>query len=75
MATALIDHQVMEVIGKSTSFSMIYIDLIVVEVLGYFKFGYVQVDLIVAEVLGQIPSFVYIDEFVLEVAGAWCSTC
>ena len=71
MAQAFIDSQVMEVIGALSSFSQVYIDLIVMEVLGYFKFGYVELDLIVAEVLGQTASSVYIDEFNAEVIGQW----
>lgn len=73
MAQAYIDSFVCEVIGQATAFKMAQIEHIVMEVLGYFKFGYVEVDSMVMEVIGQATAFkmAQIQHFVAECIGQW----
>jgi hypothetical protein len=73
MAQAFLDKFNMETLGVTTSSKMANMAHIVMEVLGFFKFGTVDIDLLVIETLGVTTSskMANIDHFNSEVMGQW----
>lgn len=73
MAQAFIDKFTTETLGVTTDLKQANMAHIVMEVLGYFKFGTIDVDLLVTEVIGKTPdqSLVFISHFDSEVIGQW----
>jgi hypothetical protein len=73
MAQALVNKLTMETIGASSNFTQVYVDVVVMEVLGYFKFGTVDIDELITEVLGKSTSTSQCNIGVVtsEVIGQW----
>lgn len=73
MAQAFIDKFTTETLGVTANQKKANMAHIVMEVLGFFKFGTVDIDLLVTEVIGKTPnqSLVFIDHFTSEVIGQW----
>jgi hypothetical protein len=73
MAQAFIDHFEVETLGVTANLKAANMAHIVMEVLGYFKFGTIDIQLIVTEVLGKTPnqSLTFIDHFTAETIGQW----
>lgn len=73
MAQAFIQHFDTEVLGETTPLKKANMAHIVMEVLGFFKFGTVDIDLLITEVIGTSPpnSLLFMDHFEVEVCGQW----
>jgi hypothetical protein len=73
MAQAFLDNFTIETLGAAITEKQANIGHVVMEVLGYFKFGTVDVDLFVTEVLGATPnsSMTNIGHFNGEAIGQW----
>lgn len=73
MAQAFLDDFTIETLGVTATSKMANVGHIVMEVLGFFKFGTVDVDHIVVETLGVTTSekMVNIGHFNSEVIGQW----
>ena len=73
MAQAFLDDFTIETLGVTANEKMANVGHIVMEVLGYFKFGTVDIDLFVTEVLGVTTSekMANIAHFNGECIGQW----
>lgn len=73
MAQAFLDDFTIETLGVVTSEKMANVGHIVMEVLGFFKFGTIDIDHFVIETLGVTTSekMTNIGHFSTEVMGVW----
>jgi len=73
MAQAFLDDFTIETLGVTTTSKMANVGHIVMEVLGYFKFGTVDIDLLVIETLGVTATskMANVGHFNSEVIGQW----
>ena len=73
MAQAFLDDFTIETLGVDTASKMANVGHIVMEVLGFFKFGTIDVDHLVVETLGvdTASKMVNVGHFTSEVMGQW----